>query len=129
MDDMKITAGYIELKGLSFFARHGVMEQERVTGGTFIVDVRVKYDLSAAVRSDEVKDTLNYAELSEIINREMQTPSNLLEHLAGRIGGSMIKAFPQVKEVVITVTKKNPPLGAQLEGASVTLHLINDKTP
>ena len=129
MDDMKITAGYIELKGLSFFARHGVMEQERVTGGTFIVDVRVKYDLSAAVRSDEVKDTLNYAELSEIINREMQTPSNLLEHLAGRIGGSIMDAFPQVEEVGITVTKKNPPLGAELEGAAVTLHLINDKTP
>lgn len=129
MDDMKIIAGYIELKGLSFFARHGVMEQERVTGGTFIVDVRVKYDLSAAVRSDEVKDTLNYAELSEIINREMQTPSNLLEHLAGRIGGSIMDAFPQVEEVDITVTKKNPPLEAELEGAAVTLHLINDKTP
>ena len=129
MDDMKITAGYIERKGLSFFARHGVMEQERVTGGTFIVDVRVKYDLSTAVRSDDVKDTLNYAELFEIINREMQTPSNLLEHLAGRIGGSIMETFPQVEEVDITVTKKNPPLGAELEGASVTLHLINDKTP
>ena len=126
---MKITAGYIELKGLSFFARHGVMEQEKVTGGTFIVDVRVKYDISAAVRSDDVKDTLNYAELSEIINREMQTPSNLLEHLAGRIGGSIMDAFPQVEEMIITVTKKNPPIEAQLEGAAVTLHLINDKTP
>jgi len=40
-----------------------------------------------------------------------------------------METFPQVQEIVITVTKKNPPLGAQLEGASVTLHLINDKTP
>ena len=117
------------MKGLRFHARHGVMEQERTTGGEFVVDVCVQSDVTAAVHSDHVEDTLNYAEIYEIINREMQTPSNLLEHLAGRIGGSMIKAFPQVKEVVITVTKKNPPLGAQLEGASVTLHLINDKTP
>ena len=117
------------MKGLRFHARHGVMEQERTTGGEFVVDVCVQYDVTAAVQSDHVEDTLNYAEIYEIINREMQTPSNLLEHLAGRIGGSMMEAFPQVQEIVITVTKKNPPLGAQLEGASVTLHLINDKTP
>jgi dihydroneopterin aldolase len=41
----------------------------------------------------------------------------------------MMEAFPQVEDIIITVTKKNPPLGAQLDGASVTLHLINDKTP
>ncbi len=117
------------MKGLRFHARHGVMEQERTTGGEFVVDVSVQYDVTAAVLSDHVEDTLNYAEIYEIINREMQTPSNLLEHLAGRIGGSMMEAFPQVEDIIITVTKKNPPLGAQLDGASVTLHLINDKTP
>ncbi len=126
---MKIERSRIELRGLLFHARHGVMEQERTTGGEFVVDVSVQYDVTAAVLSDHVEDTLNYVEIYEIINREMQTPSNLLEHLAGRIGGSMMETFPQVQEIVITVTKKNPPLGAQLEGASVTLHLINDKTP
>lgn len=126
---MRIESSKIALKGLRFHARHGVMEQERTTGGEFVVDVCVQCDVTAAVHSDHVEDTLNYAEIYEIINREMQTPSNLLEHLAGRIGGSMMEAFPQVQEIVITVTKKNPPLGGQLEGASVTLHLINDKTP
>lgn len=126
---MKIKRSRIELRGLLFHARHGVMEQERTTGGEFVVDVSVQYDVTAAVLSDHVEDTLNYAEIYEIINREMQTPSNLLEHLAGRIGGSMMEAFPQVEDIIITVTKKNPPLGAQLDGASVTLHLINDKTP
>ena len=126
---MRIESSKIALKGLRFHARHGVMEQERTTGGELVVDVCVQCDVTAAVHSDHVEDTLNYAEIYEIINREMQTPSNLLEHLAGRIGGSMMETFPQVQEIVITVTKKNPPLGAQLEGASVTLHLINDKTP
>ena len=126
---MRIEAGYIELKGLCFHACQGVMAQERITGGEFIVDVRVKADLTCAVRNDDVSCTLNYAEIYEIIKNEMLTPSNLLEHLAGRMGEAIFCRFPQIEELTLTVTKKNPPMGAQTEGASVTLHLINDKTP
>jgi dihydroneopterin aldolase len=125
---MRIEAGYIELKGLCFHACHGVMAQERMTGGEFIVDVRVKADLTGAVRNDDVSCTLNYAEIYEIIKNEMLTPSNLLEHLAGRMGEAMFDRFPQMEELTVTVTKRNPPMGAQTEGAAVTLHLINDKT-
>jgi len=125
---MRIEAGYIELKGLRFHACHGVMAQERVTGGDFIVDLRVKTDLTEAVRKDDVSCTMNYAEIYEIIKNEMLTPSNLLEHLAGRMGEAMFDRFPQMEELTVTVTKRNPPMGAQTEGAAVTLHLINDKT-
>ena len=125
---MRIEAGYIELKGLCFHACHGLMAQERMTGGEFIVDVRVKADLTGAVRNDDVSCTLNYAEIYEIIKNEMLTPSNLLEHLAGRMGEAMFDRFPQMEELTVTVTKRNPPMGAQTEGAAVTLHLINDKT-
>ncbi|MBR7019194.1 MAG: dihydroneopterin aldolase [Prevotella sp.] len=125
---MRIEAGYIELKGLCFHACHGLMAQERMTGGEFIVDVRVKADLTGAVRNDDVSCTLNYAEIYEIIKNEMLTPSNLLEHLAGRMGEAIFCRFPQIEELTLTVTKRNPPMGAQTEGASVTLHLINDKT-
>ena len=36
--------------------------------------------------------------------------------------------FPQVTGVDVTLTKLNPPMGADCAGASVELHLINDKT-
>lgn len=124
----KVQSSKIELRGLRFHARHGVMDQERLTGGDFVVDICVTCDLKKAVVSDQVADTLNYAEIYEIIKSEMMTPSNLLEHLAGRIGSHVMDSFPQVEEVVLTVTKTCPPLGAQLQGAAVTLHLINDKT-
>lgn len=126
---MIVDSTKIELRGLQFHARHGVVAQERITGGEFVVDVSVICDVATAVHSDNVEDTLNYAEMYEIINRVILTPSNLLEHLAGRIGEGLMDAFPQVEEATVTVMKKNPPIGAQLEGASVTLHLINDKTP
>ena len=80
------------------------------------------------MRSDNVDDTLNYAEIFEIINKEMQKPSCLLENVAGRIGKSIFEAMPEIESLDITVAKANPPMGADLDSASVELHLINDKT-
>ncbi len=125
---MKLVSGYISLNGLRFFARHGVLPQERETGGEFLVSVRAKYPLDKALESDNVADTLNYAEIFEIINKEMQKPSCLLEHVAGRIGRSIFMNMPQIEALDISVAKTNPPMGADIGCASVELHLINDKT-
>ena len=78
--------------------------------------------------SDDVADTLNYAQLLDIVKREMACPSNLLEHVVGRIGNAIFKEFPQAASVDLTLTKLNPPMGADSAGAGVSVHLINDKT-
>ena len=116
------------MRNLRFHATHGVMAQERITGGDFVVTVRVGYDITAAMASDAVDDTLNYAELYELVKREMMQPSNLLEHVAGRIGESIFREMAGVTSVDIELCKVNPPMGADCDGASVELHLINEKT-
>lgn len=120
---MRVESSYIELKGLRFTAKHGVLPQERVVGGDYVVSVRVGCNLEKAVGSDNVKDTLNYAELYQIINKEMQTPSCLLEHVAGRIGERILKTFSQATTVDIELTKQNPPMGADGDGATVFLRV------
>ena len=125
---MKLSSSYISLNRLRFHARHGVLPQERATGGEFIVSVRARYLFDKALESDNVDDTINYAEIFEIINKEMLTPSCLLEHLAGRIGRSIFNRMPMIESLDITVEKTNPPMGADSDGAAVELHLINDKT-
>lgn len=125
---MKLSSSYISLNRLRFHARHGVLPQEWATGGEFIVSVRAKYLFDKALESDNVDDTINYAEIFEIINKEMLTPSCLLEHLAGRIGRSIFNRMPMIESLDITVEKTNPPMGADSDGAAVELHLINDKT-
>ena len=125
---MRTEAGFVTLKGVRVHAFHGVMPQERVTGADFVVSVKVKYPLQNAVKSDDVRDTINYAKILEIINKEMQKPSNLLEHVAGRIGESIVNQMPMTEEVFVTVEKVNPPMDADLDCAMVELHFINDKT-
>ena len=119
---MKVEASYIRLEGLRFRALHGVMPQERQVGGDFLVTLRVGYPLATAMASDDVKDTLDYAALYRLVEREMLLPSKLLEHVAGRIAEAIEKAFPQVSSIDLTLTKLNPPMGADCQGASVEVH-------
>ena len=119
---MKVEASYIRLEGLRFRALHGVMPQERQVGGDFLVTLRVGYPLAVAMASDDVNDTLDYAALYRLVEREMLLPSKLLEHVAGRIAEAIEKAFPQVSSIDLTLTKLNPPMGADCQGASVEVH-------
>ena len=125
---MRITESYIYLREVRFHAFHGVMPQERKVGADFAVSIRVACDLAAAVADDELSATLNYATLYEVVRQEMEQPSQLLEHVAGRIARSVFGTFPQATALDISLTKLNPPMGADCQGAGVELHLINDKT-
>lgn len=109
-------------------AFHGVMPQERRVGGDFLVSLKVDYDFSRALDTDDVADTLSYADLLDVVQREMAVPSRLLEHVAGRIARTVVSAYPATASVWVRIVKVNPPMGADCEGAGVELHLINDKT-
>ena len=67
--------GIIELEGMEFKAYHGCLEQEKVRGNFFTVDLRGELDLTAAAKSDNLDDTLNYADIYDIIADEMSIPS------------------------------------------------------
>lgn len=111
----------IELKTMKFYAFHGVADQERRVGNTFIVDLVINVPLDKAISSDCIDDTVNYATLYELVKREMAVPSQLLEHVAGRILTSIKNHFPQIEEVEIKVSKMNPPFGGDVHSASVLL--------
>lgn len=120
---MTIATGKISLDDMRFYAYHGVMEQERRVGGEYSVSLTVEADLTDVSRTDDIADTINYAELYELVKREMATPSKLLEHVAARIGQRAIEAYERITAVTIKVTKLNPPMGADSKGAAVELNL------
>ena len=97
------------------------MAQERQTGGDFVVTLNVGYPFEAAMESDNVDDTLDYGALYQLVEREIRIPSNLLEHVAGRIAKAIEEEFPQVSSIDLMLTKLNPPIGADCEGASVRI--------
>lgn len=104
-----------------FRACHGVDPQETIVGGEFTVSVSINYDFSNAALTDDLSDTISYADVYAILQREMAVPSRLLEHVAGRISRSLKATFPQIESGVVTITKLNPPLGADCQGMGVEL--------
>jgi dihydroneopterin aldolase len=125
---MQLIDSIIFINRLRLYAFHGVMPQERRVGGWFVVTLRVHYDISQAFTSDDVAHTVNYAQLCQIVESEMSKPSNLLEHVAGRVADAVFGQFPEVSELELSITKENPPMGANCDGAGVEVHLINNKT-
>ena len=70
----------IILDGMRFFAFHGNDIEERRLGQPFVVDLELETDLSIAGASDDLGDTINYAEVYRAVRRMMErTPRNLLE--------------------------------------------------
>ena len=113
--------GVVELENMEFFARHGCFEEERVIGNMFLVDLYMETEVDKPMQTDNIEDALNYQLAYNVVKKEMNIPSNLLEHVAGRIIRALYAEFPQLKKVRVKVSKQAPPIGGKLERSSVTL--------
>lgn len=115
----------IFLDDVRFHAFHGVMPQERAVGADFTVWLKVGYDFVKAAESDELIDTISYADLYEVVRAEMDKPSQLLEHVALRIVKAVAARWPRIDTIDLRLAKDNPPMGADCKGAGVEIHYIN----
>jgi len=112
----------ILLENMVFHAKHGVFAQENIVGNTFIVNLKIKTSsLSEAFINDDIEDTLNYADVYDIVKEEMAIPSKLLEHVGYRIIKRLKGFSEKVTWVELKISKQNPPVDGQVEYASVIL--------
>ena len=89
----------IELEKMRFYAYHGVMPQETKVGNDFVVDLI----------------------LTAPLKEQMDIPSKLIEHVAGRILYALKERFPQLAAVELKLSKLNPPFGGDVHSASIIL--------
>ncbi len=97
------------------------MPQEKDVGSYFYVTVEAEVSDCEAALTDRLDDTLSYADITQAITEEMAVRSKLLEHVAARIAQRLLADHPSVRSLLVKVTKENPPLGVECEGAGVEL--------
>ena len=115
-------ADLIEIKGIKSFGYHGVFESENIAGQDFFVDVLLELDLTRASISDDVSDTVNYSEITDLVVEEVTGERvALIEKLAGRIADRIKKSYSQIVTVSVTVHKPQAPMNAQVKDISVTI--------
>jgi dihydroneopterin aldolase/2-amino-4-hydroxy-6-hydroxymethyldihydropteridine diphosphokinase len=101
----------IVLKGISAKGHHGVLDFEKRDGQTFVVDVTMHVDLAPAGASDDLGDTVNYAEVAgDVVALIEGDPLDLIEALATRIADRVL-ARPLVEAVEVVVHKPEAPVG------------------
>ena len=113
--------GIIELEEMTFWAHHGCLESEKKKGNLFLVNFKGEMDMSKAVESDALEDTVNYAAIYEVIKAEMAVASDLLEHVAGRIVKAVAEKYPEFVKFSVRVSKRRPPVGGPVQWSRVTL--------
>ena len=116
-----MSEGTIEINKLRIYAYHGVDKQERLIGNDYEVSIKLTYPISNAMKSDDLIQTLNYAEVIKITKDVMSTPSCILENVVERMRISLTSAFPLITHGKITVAKLSPPItGIQIESVAIS---------
>jgi 7,8-dihydroneopterin aldolase/epimerase/oxygenase len=111
--------GVIAIEGMEFFAYHGCLEEERIIGNHFQVDLFMEVNTEKAELTDDLHQTVNYQKVYAVTKKQMEIKSKLLEHLSRRIADAIIAEFPSVTELTVKVSKRNPPIGGKVEKVSV----------
>lgn len=115
-------ADQINVNGIKAFGYHGVLPHEAVEGQEFIVDLALSLDLSEASRSDNLDETVNYADLAQIVHDNIVGERvQLIERLAGQIADQIKSSYPQIDSISVTVHKPHAPVTLDFDDISVTI--------
>ena len=113
--------GKVILSDIRIYAFHGCMEEEERIGSDYIVNLEVETDMIKASASDDLYDAVDYVSLNAIVKEEMSVRSKLLEHVGQRIIGRVLKQFPKVEAIEVSVAKQNPPIEGDVGEVCVCL--------
>ncbi|WP_394366936.1 dihydroneopterin aldolase [Blattabacterium cuenoti] len=110
------------LENIKLFGFHGCMPEEKYIGSHYTINIEIEFDFYQASINDDLSKTINYVDLYDIVKKEMNINSKLIEHLARRII-QKIKDYkrPLVKYTKIKICKENPPLQGNVERVCVVL--------
>ena len=111
--------GLITVEGIRIFAYHGHLPEEAKLGGHFIVNVWVNADTLEVEKTDDLKDTVDYVKIIDIVNEQMAIRANMIEVPAKRIVDAIL-LLQKVQKVQVEVEKIQPPIDATFDKISVT---------
>jgi dihydroneopterin aldolase len=106
----------ISLTNLEFFSYHGLYPEEKKVGNTFFVDVHVQLKPNEAI-IDDINQTIDYVEIYNVVREIMLVPTPLLETLVGSIAEVILKNYPIVEHIQVSVTKQKLAI-AHFEGTT-----------
>ncbi|MBP2097604.1 dihydroneopterin aldolase [Enterococcus rivorum] len=115
--------GKIRINNMKFYTRNGVLPEERVLGQQLEVDVELTLALEKAGKTDNVNDTVSYAEVNEKIMQRLNTSSfNLIEAVASAILDDIeIEHGQKLEQALVRVRKYSVPMPGIFDNIEIEL--------
>ncbi len=111
----------IRIRELKVFANHGVYEAETKRGQNFYINAELTLDSdSQNVLSDNIEETVNYAEVCEFINEYFkENTCKLIERIAELLCIELLYRYPLINAAKIEIRKPEAPIEIPFESVSV----------
>lgn len=118
----------IRIKKASFYAYHGVFDQEQNIGGKFEADVDIYTDFSEAASIDSLKKTIDYEKVYRLIyDIALSQKFYLIEALANKVMNEIFIHFENAIRVNVKIRKNNPPIGGVVDSVEVEVDKSRDE--
>ncbi len=110
----------IQLRDVMLYAAHGVMPEESITGNQYYVNVRLRIDAADFdAEKDDLDATISYADVFEVLQKEMSKRAALLETVAVRFAKEVRLRWPFIKRGSIEIVKTVPPIPNMIGQAGI----------
>lgn len=112
----------ISIKGLKFFAYHGVNPEEKENGQNFVIDLDYYVNIARACQMDTLDDTVSYAKVVKTIRRVFTAEKyDLIERAAQVIADAVLDEFDDIFKVEVTLKKPEAPISAEFDYVAVSI--------
>ena len=116
------------IDNLEVFANHGLFEEENKLGQKFIFDIECELNYKKAMFSDEMTDSISYADIAEVVVKTATTNTfNLLERLAGEILKNIFTEFSQIYNTKLKINKPGAPIKYHFEKCGVEVKVSREE--
>lgn len=114
----------ISLKDMKFYGYTGCLPEEKEKGQWFYISIDLFCKTIRGTISDELNDTVNYADVFDIARKLVEgSKFNLIEHMAYEIGRAVISAYEIIDEIEVTVRKPDAPIDGEFEAMETKIEL------
>jgi dihydroneopterin aldolase/2-amino-4-hydroxy-6-hydroxymethyldihydropteridine diphosphokinase len=110
----------ISIKGLKFYAKHGVLDAEKEMGQYFSLDI--KFYLETVNSDDLISKTVHYGDLSsEAVKFCSTTRFDLIETLVNKLSTHLLIKYPLIQKLNLTLHKPHAPIKEHFDDVLINI--------
>jgi dihydroneopterin aldolase/2-amino-4-hydroxy-6-hydroxymethyldihydropteridine diphosphokinase len=110
----------IKIKDLEVYCYHGVLKEENILGQKFLVSATLYTNIQKSGKTDDIVDSINYAEVAHFIKKFMENNMyKLIEAVVEHMAHDILVAFPLVEKIKLKIKKPWAPILLPIDTVSV----------